>query len=185
MDQHTPASERTTVRRRSDRAVYDPAAIEAILDEGMICHVGYVIDNQPFVIPTVYARRASQIFFHGSAASRTLRALSGGIPVCLTVALCDGLVLARSAPKHSVNYRSVMVLGSAREITRREEKLLAMEAIVEHAMPGRWADVRKPSDPELAAVTVLALPITEASAKVRTGPPVDLETDHVLPVWGR
>jgi nitroimidazol reductase NimA-like FMN-containing flavoprotein (pyridoxamine 5'-phosphate oxidase superfamily) len=160
--------------------------IDAILDEGMVGHVGFVDsagDGQPYVIPVVYARRADEILLHGSVLSRMFGTVSGGAPVCFTVTLIDGLVLARSAFHHSVNYRSVVVLGEARAIADDAEKHAALRAIVEHLAPGRSDDARGPSDQELAATSVVALPLNEASAKVRTGPPVDAPEDYALPVW--
>ena len=178
-----PANDRIRVKRMPQRAVYDRAAIDAILAEGLICHVGFVAEGQPYVIPTIYAPMGERLLIHGSAASRMLRAARGGIPLCVTVTLLDGIVLARSAYHHSMNYRSVMVFGSAVEITAREEKLAAMRALVEHVAAGRWADVRSPSEEELRATMVLSLPIDEVSAKVRTGPPVDDEEDYAMRVW--
>jgi len=182
MSQFTPTA-RTTVRRRPNRASYDRATIEAILDEGLFCHVGFVVDDQLYVIPTIHARVGDWLYIHGSAASRMLRAVQGGIPICVTVTLLDGLVLARSAFKHSMNYRSVMILGSAVEVTERTEKLAALQAIVEHVVPHRWAEVRWPSEQELKATMVLKLPIEEVSAKIRSGPPLDEEEDYQLPCW--
>jgi len=178
-----PASERTTVKRMPNRAVYDRASIGAILEEGLICHLGFSIEGQPYVIPTIYAPMDGRLLIHGSAASRTLRAARGGIPLCATVTLLDGLVLARSAYHHSMNYRSVMIFGVAAEIAEREEKLAAMRALVEHVIARRWADVRPPSEDELRATMILSLPIDEVSAKVRTGPPVDDEEDYAMRVW--
>src|SRR5438093_6317808 len=166
-------TDRTRVRRLPARASYERATIDAILDEGLVCHVGFTVDGQPYVIPTVYARVGDELYIHGSAASRMLRTLEDGVPVCLTVTLLDGLVLARSAFHHSVNYRSVVVLGTATEVTGREEKLAALRAVVEHVVPERWEDVRAPTDQELRATTVLRLPLAEVSAKIRTGFPLD------------
>ena len=174
---------RTRVRRLPNRAVYDRTAIHAILDEALVCHIGFVHEGQPFVLPTTYARVGDALFVHGSAASRMLRGLGDGIPVCITVTLLDGLVLARSAFHHSMNYRSVVILGVATEVTDGAERLHALEAIVEHVNPGRWAQVRPPNERELKATMVLRLPIVEASAKIRTGPPKDDEEDYALPVW--
>ena len=174
---------RTRVRRLPSRASYDRTTIHAILDEGLVCHLGFVHDGQPFVLPTTYARVDDALYLHGSAASRMLRGLRDGIPVCVTVTLLDGLVLARSAFHHSMNYRSVVILGVAAEVTGAAERLRALEAIVEHVNPGRWRQVRPPNDRELKATIVLRLPIVEASAKVRTGPPLDDEEDYELPVW--
>jgi len=174
---------RTTVRRLPDRARYDRATVHAILDEGLVCHVGFVDEGQPFVIPSAYARVGDRLVIHGSAASRMVKALAGGAPACVTVTLLDGLVLARSGFHHSMNYRSVVVLGRATEISDPGEKRRALDAIVEHVAPGRVASVRPPSENELRATRVVALPLDEASAKVRTGPPKDDEADYTLPVW--
>jgi uncharacterized protein len=182
MDSYLP-TERTQVRRLSKRGVYDRAQVHAILDEGYLCHVGFAIDGQPYVIPTNYVRAEEQIYIHGSAASRMLRTLEKGVEVCLTVTLVDGLVLARSAFHHSVNYRSVVALGRARLVTDREEKMEALRRLTNHIVPGRWEEVRGPNEQELKATSVLALRLEEVSAKVRTGGPVDDEEDYTLPVW--
>jgi nitroimidazol reductase NimA-like FMN-containing flavoprotein (pyridoxamine 5'-phosphate oxidase superfamily) len=180
-----PPSRRATVKRLPDRARYDPAVVHAILDEGLVCHVGFVDgeDGHPFVIPSTYARDGARLLIHGSAASRMVRALAGGAPACVTVTLLDGLVLARSGFHHSMNYRSVVVLGRATEITDPAEKRRALDAIVEHVAPGRAAEVRGPSDAELRGTRVVALPLDEASAKVRTGPPKDDPEDLRLGCW--
>jgi uncharacterized protein len=180
MDQPT---RRTEIRRRPERAEYRPEAIEAILDEGLVAHVGFEIDGQPFVVPMAYGRAGDRLYLHGSPASRLLRGLRRGIPVCVTVTLLDGLVLARSAFHHSMNYRSVVILGEAVEVSGRAEKRAALTAVVEHIVPGRSADTRPPSDRELDATLVLALTLEEASAKTRSGPPIDEEADYDLPVW--
>ena len=174
---------RTTLRRLPARGHFDRATVNAILDEALVCHVGFVSDGQPFVIPTIHARAGDQVFVHGSAASRMLKTLQGGVPVCLTATLVDGLVLARSAFHHSMNYRSVVVLGDAQAVTDEREKWDALHAIVEHVAQGRWSEVREPSAKELAATLVLRLPIEEASAKVRTGPPLDDDEDYALECW--
>ena len=174
---------RTTLRRLPARGHFDRATVNAILDEALVCHVGFVSEGQPFVIPTIHARAGDQVFVHGSAASRMLKTLQGGVPVCLTATLVDGLVLARSAFHHSMNYRSVVVLGDAQAVTDDREKWDALHAIVEHVAPGRWREVREPSAKELAGTLVLRLPIEEASAKVRTGPPLDDEEDYALECW--
>jgi uncharacterized protein len=174
---------RTRVRRLPKRGVYERTQIDAILDEGLVCHVGFVHDGHPVVIPTLFARVGDLVYFHGSAASRMLRTVAGGVEACLTVTLLDGLVLARSAFHHSANYRSVVVFGRAQIIEERAEKLAALEAFAERAVPGRWAEVRPPTAKELKATTVLSLPLDEASAKVRSGPPVDDEEDYALDVW--
>src|SRR5262249_31736733 len=148
-----------------------------------VCHVGFVVDGEPVVMPMAYGRAGSRLYIHGSVGSRMLRALVGGIPVCVTLTLLDGLVLARSAFHHSMNYRSVVVFGTASLVKDMRKKLKALQAFSEHIMPGRWADVRKPSDPELNQTLVLELPLTEASAKIRTGPPIDEPSDYDMPVW--
>jgi nitroimidazol reductase NimA-like FMN-containing flavoprotein (pyridoxamine 5'-phosphate oxidase superfamily) len=179
-----PASDRVRLRRKRERGSHDRALIDAILDEALIAHLGIAdSEGQPFVVPTLHARRGDEVFLHGSAASRTLRALADGAPVCLTVSLIDGLVLARSAMHHSANYRSVMLLGTARLLTDEGEKREALEAIIEHIVPGRWPDVRWPTENELKSTAVLAMRIEEASAKVRTGHPVDDEEDYALQTW--
>ena len=174
---------RNRVRRLPARGAYDRATVYSILDEAIVCHAGFVVDGRPFVIPMTYGRRGDTLYLHGSVASRILRSLSGGIDVCVTVTLLDGLVLARSVFHHSLNYRSVVVFGTASEVVSAEEKLDALEALTEHIAPGRWAATRGPSDAEMKATTVLAIPLSEASAKIRKGPPVDDEDDYGLPVW--
>jgi uncharacterized protein len=178
-----PPSERTRVRRLPERGVYDRDTIDAILDEALICHLAYVQDGEPRVIPTIHARVGDTLYVHGSNASRTLRSTKGGAPVAAEVTLIDGLVLARSAFHHSMNYRSVVVYGRAREVTDPTEKFEAQRALVEHVVPGRSADARLPNDRELNQTTILAIPMDEASAKVRTGPPKDEDEDLELPVW--
>lgn len=174
---------RTKVKRLPERGSFERERIYQILDEGFICHVGFVVHEQPFVIPTGYARVGDNLLIHGSAASRMLRNLAKGIDVCVTVTLIDGLVLARSAFHHSMNYRSVVILGKAIVVEDEPEKLSALETLANHIVPNRWAEVRAPNEQELKATLVLALPIAEASAKVRTGPPLDDENDYALPVW--
>lgn len=176
-------TERTQVRRLPKRGIYDRDAVYRILDEGLVCHVGFVADGKPVVIPTGYGRRAETLYIHGSAASRMLRVLSQGADVCITVTLLDGLVLARSAFHHSMNYRSVIIFGKATIVEDAAAKLDAMNAFTEHIARGRWRDVRQPTEKELQATTVLAISLTEVSAKVRTGPPIDDEADYSLPVW--
>ncbi len=177
------ASPRTRIRRMPARADYERATIEAILDEAMVAHLGFVADDQPYVVPTLHARVGELVYFHGSSASRTVRTLAGGAQMCLTVTLLDGLVFARSAVHHSVNYRSVVVLGQARAIVEPSEKMAAIEAFTERLMPGRWDEVRGPTAKELKAIQVLALPLEEASAKLRAGPPMDDEEDYALDTW--
>ena len=182
----TPAkapSKRTRVGRLPKRGHYDRATIDAILDEAIIGHLGFVLDGQPFVVPTLVARVGDHVYVHGSAAARSLKALAGGIPACLTVTHVDGIVLARSIFNHSVNYRSVVVLGTAEPVTDRAEKVAALTAFSDTILPGRWDEVRGPTPQELKATAILGLPLTEASAKVRTGPPGDDEPDYALPVW--
>jgi hypothetical protein len=176
-------TERTRLRRLPARGSFDRATVHAILDEALVCHVGFAHDGQPYVIPTTYGRVGDALYVHGSAASRMLRGLREGIPVCITVTLLDGLVYARSAFHHSMNYRSVVILGTATEVRDPAERLHAFEAIVEHVMPGRWRDVRWPSAQELKATMVLRLPIEEASAKIRSGGPLDDAEDLALPCW--
>ncbi len=165
------------------RAEYEREAIEAILDEALVAHLGFAVDGEPYVIPTLHARVGDSVYFHGSSASRTVRALAAGAQMCLTVTLLDGLVLARSAVHHSVNYRSVVVLGQATPIVEPTEKMAAIEAFTERLIPGRWDEVRPPTAKELKAIQVLSLPLTEASAKLRTGPPNDDEEDYALKTW--
>jgi len=176
-------TKRTKLGRLPKRGHFDRETINVILDEAFICHVGFVVDGQPYVIPTGYARVGDQLYIHGSSASRMLRAISEGVDICLTVTLLDGLVLARSAFHHSMNYRSVVVLGKAVLVTDEKEKNDALEALTEHIVPGRWADVRWPNELELKATTVLRLPINEGSAKIRTGDPVDDDEDYSMNVW--
>jgi nitroimidazol reductase NimA-like FMN-containing flavoprotein (pyridoxamine 5'-phosphate oxidase superfamily) len=178
-----PKTDRTTLKRLPKRGYYEHETVYAILDEGFICHVGFIFEGKPIVIPTGYARADDNLYIHGSQASRMLRTLSEGIDVCVTVTLVDGLVLARSAFHHSINYRSVVVFGRATLIADPAEKSSALLAFSEQVIRQRWADVREPTENELKQTTVLCLPLTEASAKVRTGPPIDDEEDYTLPVW--
>ena len=178
-----PQTQRTTLKRLPKRGVYDRELVYRILDEGFICHVSFVVDGQPLVIPTGYARVGDQFYIHGSQVSRMLRTVSSGLDVCVAVTLVDGLVLARSAFHHSVNYRSVIIFGRAAMVEEREAKLAALFAFSEHVIPGRWNDVREPTEQELKATTVLALPLAEVSAKVRTGPPIDDDEDYALNIW--
>ena len=182
MSQFTPTT-RTQVRRLADRGKYDVETVYRILDEGFLCHVGFVVDGQPFVIPTGYARIGDELYIHGSAASRMLRTLTGGVPVCVTVTLVDGLVLARSAFHHSMNYRSVVILGRAIAVEDRDEKLRVLNAFTDHIIQGRWDTLRPIHDNELKQTSVLRVPLTEVSAKVRTGPPKDEAEDYALPIW--
>jgi hypothetical protein len=179
---HTPTP-RTRLVREADRAVYDREAVYRILDEGFLCHVGFVLDGQPFVIPTSYGRKDDSLYIHGSAASRMLRQMKESVPVCVTVTLLDGLVLARSIFNHSMNYRSVVILGKAAPVGDPGEKLEALRLLSEHIIPGRWADARQPNERELKATSVLRVPIQEFSAKVRMGPVIDDEEDYSFPTW--
>ena len=190
MSATVPVTDRTRVRRLPKRGAYELETIHAILDEALICHVGFVAPSgapdgagAPVVIPTIHWRDGDTLYFHGSAASRMLRSLRNGIEACVTVTLLDGLVLARSAFHHSMNYRSVVVFGNAREVSDPEEKLRALDALVEHMMKGRGKEVRPPNEIELKQTLVLALPLEEASAKIRTGGPVDDAEDYALPIW--
>ena len=175
---------RTEVRRKPERGAYDAATINAVLDEALICHVGFISENgYPVVLPTIHARSGATIYLHGSPASRMLRAIKGGSDVCVTVTLVDGLVMARSVFHHSMNYRSVVIFGKPREVTDPDEKMRALEVVTEHVSRGRWADARQPNDKEFKGTTVVALAIEEASAKLRSGPPGDDEPDYELPIW--
>lgn len=183
MPETAPPTERARVVREPQRGVYDRESIYKILDEAFVCHVGFSVDGQPFVIPTLFARVGDAIYFHGSAASRMLRNLGKGIPVCVTVTLVDGFVLARSVFNHSMNYRSVVALGTAAPVEAQEEKFKALHAFTEKIIPQRWNDARQPNEKELKATSILRLPLTEVSAKVRTGPPTDDDPDYELAVW--
>lgn len=176
-------TERTRVVREPHRGSFDRETIYKILDEGFVCHVGFTMDGQPYVIPTMFARVGEAIYFHGSAASRMLRGLSGGLAVCVTVTLIDGLVLARSVFNHSMNYRSVVALGTATLVSEAEEKIVALRAFTEKILPGRWDDARQPNEKELKATSILRLALSEVSAKMRTGDVQDDEEDYALPVW--
>ena len=182
MSDFTP-TERTQVRRLPKRGVYDREAVYRILDEGLVCHVGFVADGKPVVIPIGYGRKGDTLYLHGSPASRMLHALGKGADVCLTVTIVDGLVLARSAFHHSMNYRSVVIFGKATLLEDPAAKREALHAFTEHVAAGRWQEVRQPSEKELKSTAVLAIPLKEVSAKVRTGPPLDDEEDYALPVW--
>jgi nitroimidazol reductase NimA-like FMN-containing flavoprotein (pyridoxamine 5'-phosphate oxidase superfamily) len=182
MDTISP-TDRTMLKRLPQRGSFEREQINQILDEGIVCHVGFVVDGRPVVIPTGYGRVGQDLIIHGSQASRMLRALKQGIDVCVTVTLIDGLVLARSAFHHSMNYRSVVIFGRARLIENEQEKIDALRALSEHIVSGRWDEVRGPNERELQQTTVLSLPLTEASAKIRTGPPLDDEEDYLLNVW--
>lgn len=183
MDGQITPTNRTKLKRLPKRGNFNRETINKILDEAFVCHVGFAVDGKPFVIPTGYARIGDDLIIHGSAASRMMRDLSAGIDVCVTVTLIDGLVLARSAFHHSMNYRSVVIFGTARLIGDEREKFEALRAFTEHLIPNRWDDVRPPNALELKATTILSLPITEASAKIRAGNPVDDEADAEMDVW--
>ena len=176
-------TERTRVVREPHRGSFDRDVIYKILDEGFVCHVGFTVEGQPYVIPTMFARVGETIYFHGSAASRMLRGVSGGLAVCVTVTLIDGLVLARSVFNHSMNYRSVVALGKATLVSEADEKIVALRAFTGKILPGRWDDARQPSEKELKATSILRLPLSEVSAKMRTGDVQDDEEDYALPVW--
>ncbi len=176
-------TQRSELRRLPKRGSHESVVIHEILDAGFLAHVGFCVEGQPFVVPTLFGREGDKLYLHGSAASRMLKQLDAGIPACVTVTLVDGLVLARSAFHHSMNYRSVMVFGTARKIEEQERKVHALRVISEHLMAGRWNDVRPPAEHELKATAVLEFEIEEASAKIRTGPPLDDEADYALPVW--
>ena len=176
-------TQRTRVVREPDRGAYDRETAYRILDEAFLCHVGFVVDGQPFVIPTSFGRKDATLYIHGSAASRMLRQMKQGVPVCITVTLLDGLVLARSVFNHSMNYRSVVILGKATLVDNPEEKLAALRVLSEHILPGRWDDARRPNERELKATSVLRVPIEEFSSKVRSGPPIDDEEDYSFPTW--
>ncbi len=179
----TAPSDRTTLRRIPEKGVFEREVIDAILDEALYCHLGFIYEGAPFVIPTIHARHEDTVFVHGSAGSRMLKHLRRGFEACLTVTILDGLVLARSVFEHSMNYRSVMVLGPAYEVTDRDEKMVALEAVSDHVAPGRWRDARGPTKVELEKTRVIAMSLDEASAKVSTGPPEDNEEDYALDVW--
>src|SRR6201997_5778437 len=183
MPDHVAMSDRTRIVREPQRAVYDREIIYKILDERFVFHVGFTAEGQTFVIPTMYARVGDAIYFHGSAASRMLRGVTAGLNVCVTVTLADGLVLARSVFNHSMNYRSVVALGNAVTVDAPDEKLGALRAFTEKILPGRWNDARQPNEKELKATSILRLPLTEISAKIRVGPPEDDAPDYALPVW--
>jgi len=174
---------RTRVKRLPGRAAYDRDAIYAVLDTALVCHVGFAIDGQPYVIPTLHVRIADRLYIHGSAASRMLGAAAGGTPLAVTVTHIDGLVLARSAFHHSVNYRSVVILGVANMVADPAEKFAVMKGLIDHVAPGRWDHIRHPNGKELAATSVLSIPIVEASAKLRSGDPLDDEADYARPIW--
>jgi nitroimidazol reductase NimA-like FMN-containing flavoprotein (pyridoxamine 5'-phosphate oxidase superfamily) len=178
-----PPTERTRIKRLHERALYDRETVHAILDAGLLCHVGYTIEGQPYVTSTCYWRMGERVYWHGSSASRMLRRLEGGVPVCFTVSLLDGLVLARSGYHSSINYRSVMAFGVAEKVTGEAEILTALEAFQERLTPGRWAELRPVNDQELKATTMMSLELKEVAAKVRPGPPDDDEADYDLPVW--
>jgi uncharacterized protein len=176
-------TERTRLKRLPQRGSYDRETVYRIIDHALFCHVGFVHNDAPFVVPTLHVRIGERLYVHGSAASRMLRTAAGGVPLCVTITHVDGLILARSAFHHSINYRSAIILGVAEEVTDQDAKLRVLHALVEHVVPGRWRDARPPYPKELAATSVLGLPITEASAKIRPGGPADDAEDHVLPIW--
>jgi uncharacterized protein len=180
---NTLTTQRNQIKRLPQRGHYDRPLTYQILDEGLVCHVGFVVEGQPFVIPTAYGRVGDRLYLHGSPASRMLRTLKGGIDVCVTVTLLDGLVLARSAFHHSMNYRSVVIFGKAMVVDDATAKLEALKAFTNHVLPGRWSEVRPSTPQEVAGTLVLSLSLAEASAKVRTGPPMDDDADYALPVW--
>ncbi len=183
MSDGTSSTDRSTVKRLPARGVYDRAVIHQILDAGLVCHLGFVVDGQPFVIPTTYVRVDDTLYVHGSPASRMLQTLEGGVAACVTVTLIDGLVLARSAFHHSINYRSVLVFGTAVLMSDAQQKVGVLKALTDHLIPGRWDDIRQPNSQELKRTLVLAIPIDEASAKIRVGPPLDDDEDYQLDVW--
>ncbi len=183
MSQPSTPTQRTRVVREAHRAVYDRETAYQILDEGFLCHVGFAVEGQPFVIPTLYGRKEDSLLVHGSAASRMLRQMKEGLPVCVTVTLVDGLVMARSIFNQSMNYRSVVVLGKAVLVDEPREKLEALRVLSEHIIPGRWADARPPNEREFKQTSVLRLGIDEFSCKVRTGGVVDDEEDYAFPAW--
>jgi uncharacterized protein len=178
-----PPSKRATVKRLPQRGVYDRETINNILDEGLICHVGISDAGETFVIPTIYVRISDKIYVHGSPASRMLRAVASGVETCVVVTLVDGLVLARSAFHHSMNYRSVVLFGTGAAVEEEAEKIAVLQALSDHLIPGRWNDIRRPTREELRKTAVVSIPIEEASAKVRSGPPLDDEPDYDLPIW--
>lgn len=182
-NQQLNPTERSKIKRVPKRGNYETQVIYNILDEALICHVGFIANDQPFVIPTAYGRVDDQLYIHGSPASRMLRTLNKGIQVCVTVTLLDGLVMARSAFHHSMNYRSVVIFGTATLVNDTEEKFEALRAFTEHVVSKRWEEVRQPNKQELQGTMVLSLPLTEASAKIRMGNPIDDESDYDLPVW--
>jgi nitroimidazol reductase NimA-like FMN-containing flavoprotein (pyridoxamine 5'-phosphate oxidase superfamily) len=182
MERYTP-TERTQVKRRSQRGCYDRETVHRILDEAFLCHVGFIADGRPVVIPTAYGRDGDRIYLHGAPLNRTLRAMADGLDVCVTVTLIDGLVLARSAFHHSINYRSVVIFGRAREVKDREAKQRALRVFTDHVIRGRWEDVREPHQQETDGTLVVELPLEEVSAKIRSGPPIDDAADMSLPVW--
>lgn len=178
-----PRTEKSTVKRLPKRGFYDEETIYKILDEGIICHISFVLNNQPYIIPTAYVRIGDNIYIHGAKANKMMNALNERTNACIAVTLLDGYVLARSAFHHSMNYRSVVLFGKGKIVAEREEKLMALREFSEHLIPGRWDDVRKPNDKELSATIVLKFSIEEASAKIRTGKPIDDKEDYELNIW--
>src|SRR5438270_3035570 len=179
----TPPSERVRVRRRPERARYDTELVHQVLDESLICHVGFVFDDQPYVLPTIHARHGETLYLHGATSNHMLKVLSSGAPLCITTTIVDGLVLARSAFHHTMNYRSVVVLGTGYAVDDPEERDAAFRRLVDHIAPGRWPHLRPPTEKELRATRLVRVPLEECSAKVRSGPPVDDEADYELPIW--
>jgi len=183
MPDDTKPTERSSVKRLPARGVYDREVIHQILDAGLVCHLGFVVEGQPFVIPTTYVRVGETLYVHGSPASRMLQTLEQGVAACVTVTLVDGLVLARSAFHHSINYRSVVVFGTGIVVSEPQEKMAVLKALTDHLIPGRWDEIRQPNSMELKRTLVLAIPIEDASAKIRVGPPLDDDDDYQLGVW--
>ncbi len=177
------ATHRTKIKTNAIRAVYDSKEILKIIDESFLCHLGFAVNNQPFVIPVCYGRKDDRIYFHGAKGSRMFNTLRSGAEICVTISIVDGIVLARSAFNHTINYRSVVIFGKAHELNSPADKADALKIITEHIIPGRWSDVRKPTEKELHATSLFSLNINEASAKIRSGPPIDDENDLELEVW--
>jgi len=183
MKNKNSAGRKSKVNRKPERGFYDAETINKIIDEALYCHVSFILDDQPFIIPTIHARIDDQLILHGAKASRLLKQISTGNEIAIAVTILDGLVLARSVFHHSMNYRSVIIFGKGVEITDDKQKMIALQAVTDHILPGRWNDARKPNEKELKATSVISVKINEASAKIRTGPPKDEEEDYSLPVW--